>query len=478
MYEFKNIKNNILEYIKEIILYSSNNDIQHFINSYYNYYYLYYNSINHYFYNNKDIPKELIDIHNSINIDYNIIKFLLSNINNREIKYIIKNICSYIEFQKIINKNIINKYIKFIKSNISINEIMDDKERIINIVFYRKISTMQYKNFDEFYSKKIYKSKNTINLKLIPQSTNIIDLCCKNNNCSNVIFNINEIIQFIIGDYKNVNVEYNNNNINILFNKLHIIHIIKSIRNDVVVNNINTEKINYLPQNNYCETTIFYTELNNLSTLLIFIHNFLYCIKLSHSKPTNLYEFDNPLKYNEYYYDSFVYFISYIKPHINKNMIYNKFLVELFRFYYLYSFVDYIFYYDNAMDYILENPELKHRPFNELFNNLTPLFHLSSDLLNYPPFIKNSQTSINDITNYCIEQPNYYKLFDFINALLFVFNKPFKNNTLDTLFCSCVKIDTPVTVIKKNIPIINDNDDNYYTEIIDTIQINKFKDYF
>jgi len=78
---------------------------------------------------------------------------------------------------------------------------------------------------------------------------------------------------------------------------------------------------------------------------------------------------------------------------------------------------------------------------------------------NYPPFNTILEDDINNIIYYSFENPNYFKLYDFVKALMYVF-KIDKIKHFDKIFLKCIdcKMVSNVIKIEKSKPIINQTD--------------------
>ena len=92
----------------------------------------------------------------------------------------------------------------------------------------------------------------------------------------------------------------------------------------------------------------------DLSTILEFFHLMTISIKILSTNPSDLYECIYPLEYKNYYFNTFCIFIEFIKSDINKNYLYNKFIINIIKYLYLFYY-DYYFYYSNIIEILLIN---------------------------------------------------------------------------------------------------------------------------
>jgi hypothetical protein len=249
------------------------------------------------------------------------------------------------------------------------------------------------------------------------------------------------LIEFIIKKYSFIQIKtnFNNNdisNIIIIHNKYGGKISFKKSNNNINELNIYQQNINLLcfnikvlhempflkKINNFIEISYSSNIINDLSTLLHLIHLITCSIKILDTFPSTINECLYPLDYNKYYYDSFVNFLLFIKLQINKDLSYNKYLLDLLKYYYIYSYYDYYFYYNNSLtNGLIKNINFKNEMFMDFCLNLKKQFKLPDDMYAYPPFFK-IEDDIDNLLYYTFEMPNYFKLFDLINAICKVFN--------------------------------------------------------
>jgi hypothetical protein len=258
---------------------------------------------------------------------------------------------------------------------------------------------------------------------------------------NNLGIHLSKLIKFIINDYPFIKFDTITNSqkvkiielTNIKFGGKVIIQ--KSLRkvNDINLYQQNINLINFnikelknlyilKKTNNFIVLEYTSSIINDLSTLLHLTHLLTCCVKLLETYPSSIYECMYPIDYNKYYYKTFVNFLSYIKENINHDMSYNRFLVDLIKYYYIYSYYDYYFYYNtNLVKTVTERIKYKNNIFNEFCESLKYLFKLPVEMTSYPPFF-NIEDDIDNLIYYSQEIPNYFKFFDLITAIIEVFD--------------------------------------------------------
>ena len=463
-YKWYKIKNIFVNICKNIINnFNEKNDLNIFIKNYYSYLILFTYYTNFCYYYKLDIDEELIQIDKNIRCDTNIIKTLLLNMNDWRIKNIFKYILPYIVLKKKIKRKDIENTSNFIKhcDNIYNNEYKNSFNKTLDVIIFKYVicKNNNYKNYHDFYTKIILNDKLPNNFtnftNYLEEDTEIFNMTVPTNNNS-VINNIDisEIINYLLITQKSIKFTKISNNLYKLSSSKNIIEIhvdiekplgivcIKKDLNMIYYNIKELEELKYLQHTkNHIIIYINSNNIDNLSTLLTIIHLITISLKTLNSEPIDAYELNNPIEYHNYYFDSFVNFLKYIKNDINKNLVYNKFLTELFKFYYLYSVYDYYIYFKNdLLESIVENDKKKDKIFNDVCLEIKNMCNLPANILHYPPFVNNKIDDINYIMNYSYEQPNYFKLFDFINAIIQVFEVKKYNNDFEDIFCKCINV--------------------------------------
>ena len=385
--------------------------------------------------------------------------------------------------------NIIEEYVKNSKQFEKIFELSNNNyKKSLNIIIYRFLlsQSIKYENYHEFYINKIldYSLLNNNNLEIflkqIPNSKDILNLKINSPIPSNLQINIKKIIDF----FKSVNplVNYENKNNDFIFTHIKYNGTIL-LSNDIKYKyNNECVQFNYLQQNlslfyfnikelseytflkksnNFIVIYIESYEINDLSILLNFIHILTISFKILETYPTNIYEILYPLDYSNYYYKSFCNFFQFIKNEINSNLSYNKFIIDIIKYYYIYSYYDFYFYYStNLLKSIVSNFNFKNKIAIDFFENLKKILKLPNELYNHPPFV-NVEDDVNNLLYYSYEIPNYFKFFDFINALCNVNSYEFNNTTIIKCILKFINVDANIlNNINENIKDIKNNNEN------------------
>lgn len=458
-YSWVNIKNIFIE-LHDNLMNSIKKEI--LIKNYYILTFLYLNYtnylkfINHEDFNNQDIYK----FYKKIKFNPIIINNIIENYQDNNIKNIIKITNPFFNLKK----NNIKDFINNSKQMDKLSEMNNNNsKKILNIIIYRFIhsSNINYSNYNEFFFKKILNNynKNILNfdtfIKQIPNSKNLLDIKIGNDN-STIDISIIKILNFLKSKNLKLLIEKNNVNKYIITNSKYggklIINQISSINNiefnhyqnnySLIHYNIwNSNELNFLKKtNNFIEINLVSFKINDFSTLLHVIHLLTISFKFLESYPSDLYECIYPLDYSKYYFDTFCNFLEFIKPLINKNLSANKFIIDLIKYLYIYSYYDYYFYYsNNLIETIIKNYEFKNNIFDEFLLNLKNILKLPNELFNYPPFF-DINDDINSIIYYNFEIPSYLKLFDLVNALCFIFDHKYysknpNDNSIINIIC-------------------------------------------
>ena len=444
------IMKNILNKVKDKIFNNIENiKIDEFIKNY-NLYELYLL----YFINHTSINIDELNILINI-INTNIIKFIMIQMKYPQIRQIAKNISPYILYNKKITKSSI-KTIELIVEQNNILAYKKNFDKFLETIIFRYISSKNngYSNFHDFYVENYINEYYSTNKNFIHffndifDSSNIINFTVDAKIKEIEKININDINKFIFNKY---NIK--NNIININDNIIEI-NINPNINIGIVHKKYNLNNIINIDTKNHIIINFNYYEINNLSLLLIYIHYLTISLKLINFIPNNIYELNNSHAIPNYFLDTFINFFKFIKDKINVDLSYNKYIVDLFKFYYMYSFYDYIFFNDNTIiKMMLKNKKESGNILNDMLCELQDMFNFKNTL-NYPPFIDNDD-NIDNIIYYSFQSLNYFKLFDFIKALMKVFNID-KLYRFDKLFSDCinVKIINNVIKIPKSKPVI------------------------
>lgn len=489
-YNWENFSN-IFMSIYKLILNSDNEVI--FLKNYYllsiSYinYTNYLKFISHRDYENVDIYKFI----NNLKYEKKIIQKIIKYSSNKNIRRIIKiyNPFFSIKTKKIKNEEYSHKFLKDYIQNTKQMEIISDMpndniKKILNIIIYRYVISKNnnYDKYDSFYKEKIATNNIDILLdfdnfiKQIPFSKNILSIKTKQGDFD-INISIDEVIRFIITKFAKIQFIKENNNY-ILINKKYggkiNIKINQSNNSNIELNynQINYSLVHYgieeLNDLNFLKKTesnieikLSSNKIKDYTSLLDTIHIIITSLKILETYPTDLNECLYPIDYTNYYFLSFCIFFEYVKPSIDKNLGLKKFIIDLVKFIYIYSYYDYYFYHStNLMETIISSYNFKHEIFNDFISNLKNTLKLPKELLSFPPFF-NINDDINSVVYYNFEIPSYYKFFDLINAICYVFDKNYyKNNKNTSILNILVKHLQVVVDIPKNNPIINPNTNN------------------
>ena len=338
----------------------------------------------------------------------------------------------------------------------------NQKSKLISLITFNHnmVKNLDYNNYSEFYYKNMIDRKHYFNNNFI-DFTNFVDnipsykkiLSIDVGECNNKEsikhVRISEIIKFVLKYFPYLSYTKNNGQ-----------YVISHIKNGgKIVIEKSTESINIIFQYNL---NLFYLNNPELKDITFFknTNNFIK-IKYQNSVITDLttllntfYFITRSCKYIEYYansideilnieqynycfYDTFLYFLTFIQKDINTNTYYKKFVIDVIKYYYLYSYYDYHFYNDielvtsmnkNNADTNKNNANTnnKSKIFDKFCYNTKKLFKIPNELLSYPPFFKIDNSNDN-IFLYSYDYPNYIKFYD----ILYSISTVFKFNTIN-----------------------------------------------
>lgn len=482
-------------------------ELQSFIKNYYQIVIFYVSYVNYLKYiNHPDYEKkEVYNFLNKIKYNEKILFYLKNNSSNNTIKNIFQSINPFIKVW--LEKSNDNNYELFFSNvkqldNLYLSEKFEIK-KILNIILHRYIlsSNLDFNNFNDFFIKNTIDDSLNLQffddfIKNIPNLKNIISMNVNHEIKNKLNFSLTKLINHIIGLNKLLKLQIITEPDGKYFELVHEkiigkIIIKKSINKENNINlyqqnlNLMTWNIKELKNipafkktNNFIVIQYSSSIINDLSTLLHLTHLITQGIKLLESCPSSIVEYLYPIDYSMYYYDSFVNFLSFIKNKINHDMSYNRFLIDLIKFYYMYSYYDYYFYYNtNLIKTIVSRIKFKNDIFSEFCTSLKYLFKLPTEMTKFPPFF-NVEDDIDNPIYYSIETPNYFKFYDLICAIDYVFNNKSINTKLNVLKIlsnikhSIITNITPIPKINNNkqkdeqikeieqIKLINKQDDN------------------
>lgn len=420
---------------------------------------------------------EIYNIINKIKFNKNILKKILSYTPNTNIKKIIKITNPFINLKSNKFKNeeyldkFITEYLLNSKQMEKLSEMSNENyKKSLNILIFRNMISIKnkYNNYHDFFIKNII-NFNDLNFFLdfdsfinkIPNWKKILDFRTKNSDFE-INVNIIDVLKFLLTKISKLSIE-NNSDKFILTNTKYGGKLIICFDPNIQSTEFNNYQINYslmhfgleeLKNFNFLKKTSTFIEIKllsknikDLSSLLDIIHLLTISFKILESYPNDIYECIYPVEYTNYYFLSFCMFLEFVKPHIKKSPGINKFIIDLIKYFYIYSYYDYYFYYSkNLFETIMSNYSYKNNIFEEFINNLKNTLKIPKELFSYPPFF-NIEDDLNSSLFYSFEIPNYFKLFDLVNAISYVFSKDYysKNNK---------NIDL-IGLIKKNFYIID-----------------------
>jgi len=347
-----------------------------------------------------------------------------------------------------INKKIDNST-NFIKTCKQYEKIQlfnyDNYKKILNLIIYKYllVKNSKFTNYNDFYMKNIFKKEDYqddkfINMnnfvKLIPQLKSIIDLKINSTLKNNLKINYIDIVRYFIkinnNDYSldeitDVSFTLNNKKIGkILFEKskdndTNEFYTFQYKLDVFYFNCIDNELKDYnfiKKSKNLFKIKYEDNVINNLSSLLNIFYILTKAFKLLDYNVSDIYEFMFINEINNFNYLTFYNFFNYINLYIPFSDSLQKFLIDLIKYLYIYSYYDYYFYNNvDLMNTIIENKESKNEIFLEFCSSIKKLFKLPSELLSYPPFIKNY--IFDNILYYNYDEPNYIKFYDLLMAV-------------------------------------------------------------
>ena len=346
------------------------------------------------------------------------------------------------------------------------------QEKIINLITFNHnmVKNLDYNNYSEFYYKNVIDRKHYFNNNFIdfttfvdniPKYKKILSIDVNENDVNDNDVNendvnkrydkgsvkhvrISEIINFVlkffpyllctkidknmyvISHIKNggkIIIEKSTETINIIFQyNLNLFYLNNPELKDITFfkNTNNFIKIKY--QNNVI------TDLTTLLNTFYFITRS--CKYIDHCA-NSIDEILNIEQYNYCFYDTFFYFLSFIQKNIGENTYYKKFVIDVIKYYYLYSYYDYHFY--NDIELVTElnknkskNMDENKKIFDKFCYNVKKLFKIPNELLSYPPFFK-IDNSTDNIFLYSYDYINYIKFYDILYSISTVFKFNTKN---------------------------------------------------
>ena len=338
---------------------------------------------------------------------------------------------------------------KYENINLSNNNI----KKIVNLITFNNnmVVNLDYKNYSHFYYKNIIDRKHYFNNNFvdftdfvndIPSYKNLILINVNDKDgskCNKVNIRISNVIKFILNYFpylsysRNTNneggyiitntkndgkiiIEKSNETTNIIFQyNLNLFYLNNSELNDITY----FKKTNNFIKIKYQNNTI--TDLTSLFNMFYYITR---SCKYLDFYSSNIDELFNIEKCNYCFYDTFFYFLSFIKNDIlENNVFYKKFVVDIVKYFYLYSYYDYYFYNDTELVMLLNgvsDSNEKYKIFEKFCTNIKKLFKIPNELLFYPPFF-NIENCNDNVFFYSYDYINYLKLYDMLYSICTVF---------------------------------------------------------
>lgn len=460
----------------------------------------------------KDISKKLFEYSYDQNVSC-IIKYINPFIYTKITK-INKNPKKHKQIEDSVLDNLTNNLLDIIKKvDKFLSYSNKESKKIISIIIYRFLSSREngFNSYHNFYLKNnhshFYSSEYFFNfLQNIPKQKNILNIKTENFvNRKNI--HALSIIKYLLTIYDNfyiIKEESHKRKITLTNKKQEIIEEKTIIISNKLTNNYNIHiklnthcdsffveydlhqyNLNLLYYENKNISDVFFINnsdffitintvsdiLNDPSDILDFFHYLILSFKTIDNYPSNISKLISPLNYSNYYYDSFFHFINFFKNDISSDSFVGKFIIDLFKFLYIYSYYDYYIYYKNDLsELIVTNIDKKEEIFSHFYINFKNTLKLGKDIIPFPPFC-DIDDDINRIIYYSFEIPSYFKLFDLSRSFVDVYNFNDKENI------------TPLTILTfihelKNNKILSSNKISYsknsYNEVIDDNNNNIF----
>ena len=318
----------------------------------------------------------------------------------------------------ILKNSKVENYDKYIKLIMRIEEINSIKptlhKKILNTIIYRDLYsvTLGYKNFNEYYFHNIETEYDLESfIQVIPKYTKIIDINCTVTPVTTI--SIIKIIKQVFNDkeYAIKNIETTitvsciQSSGKIIFIKDNIDDIIQTQYDlDMLLHHNKQFKESYLKkQNNIIYIKYKTTEIKDDLMLLELLQKIIMA-------KTKLLYFPRTVSETVYYISTL-----YQKDIFQQFIILSKnksFIIQLIKFFYIYSYYDYFFYYNTKLLSLLKQSSEKSKIFMEFCDQASILFKFPKGMLAYPPFCDNDS-----IISYDFQSPNYIKLYHLLSAI-------------------------------------------------------------
>ena len=339
----------------------------------------------------------------------------------------------------------------------------NQKSKLISLITFNHnmVKNLDYNNYSDFYYKNMIDRKHYFNNNFI-DFTNFVDnipsykkiLSIDVGECNNKEsikhVRISEIIKFVLKYFPYLSYTKNDKNMYVISHiknggKIVIEKSTESINiifqynlNLFYLNNPELKDITFFKNtNNFIKIKYQNSVITDLTTLLNTFYFITRSCKYIDYYANSIDEILNIEQYNYCFYDTFLYFLTFIQKDINTNTYYKKFVIDVIKYYYLYSYYDYHFYNDielvtsmnkNNADTNKNNADTKNKSkiFDKFCYNTKKLFKIPNELLSYPPFFKIDNNNDN-IFLYSYDYLNYIKFYD----ILYSISTVFKFNTIN-----------------------------------------------
>ena len=378
---------------------------------------------------------------------------------------------------------------KYENINLSNNNI----KKIVNLITFNNnmVVNLDYKNYSHFYYKNIIDRKHYFNNNFIDftrfvndiptyKSLILINVDDKDDKdgkevsgCNKINVRISNVIKFILnyfpylscsrntdnggtkggggdGGYIITNtkndgkiiIEKSNETTNIIFQyNLNLFYLNNSELNDITY---------FKKTNNFIKIKYQNNTITDLTSLLNMFYYITRSCKYLDFYSSNIDELLNIEKCNYCFYDTFFYFLTFIKNDIlENNVFYKKFVVDVVKYFYLYSYYDYYFYNDAELVMLLNgvsDSNEKYKIFEKFCTNIKKLFKIPNELLYYPPFF-NIENCNDNVFFYSYDYINYLKFYDMLYSICTVFklDVDIDNNNICHIINNFISIANTVT---------------------------------
>lgn len=341
---------------------------------------------------------------------------------------------------------------------LQINGLCNDeqKNKLIDLIIFNHnmVKNLDYNNYSDFYYKNIIDRKHYFNnnfidftkfVDSIPTYKDILSIDVDEYECENKEsvrhVRISEIINFVLKYFPYLSCTKNDKNMYVISHiknggKIVIEKSTESINiifqynlNLFYLNNPELKDITFFKNtNNFIKIKYQNSVITDLTTLLNTFYFVTRSCKYIDHYANSIDEILNIEQYNYCFYDTFLYFLTFIQKDIVSNTYYKKFVIDVIKYYYLYSYYDYHFYNDEELVTMLNKHKnsttayaiTNNKIFDKFCYNIKKLFKIPNELLPYPPFFKIDNSNDN-IFLYSYDYLNYIKFYDILYSISTVF---------------------------------------------------------